>query len=322
MIRNRQIRLLLVLAFMSALTLVVVLTSHKSTISKSKGTFAVADTASVTAVHISSTQNSEVMLQRIGHQWFVDGKMLARPDLAAVLLKAVHDIDKSKVVSKSDVKRIISQMSDNGYDVTIYKGRKIAVAYTLLFPDNGDCYARKSNADVAFAVTVPGYPQYVSIFRLSNAIDWKSRAVFAVSPQNVEQVIFNDDTDNSFIIKKSGREFDVLSYPIGLKLQNADMEKVASFVSQFRQKDFSAYVQLQQQAIDSITSTKPLFTLSVTTDSGNEFWCKAFERRLPWQGDALDPDNFYLLLNSGDFVQAKYFDFDPIVKTLEYFRCE
>ncbi len=320
MIRNRQIRLLLVLAFMSALTLVVVLTSHKSTISKSKGTFAVADTASVTAVHISSTQNSEVMLQRIGHQWFVDGKMLARPDLAAVLLKAVHDIDKSKVVSKSDVKRIISQMSENGYDVEIFKGRKVAVAYTLLFSDDGECYARKSNANTVFVVETPGYSQIIAIFRLSNAIDWKSRAVFAVQPNAVAQIIFNDGTDNSFIIKKSGRGFDVFSYPLGLKVQNADAEKIIRFTEQFRHKGFSAYVQLQQSAIDSITATKPMYTLSVATTAGNEFWCKAFERRLPWNDNQLDPDNFYLLLNSGDFVQAKYFDFDPIVKSLEYFK--
>jgi hypothetical protein len=32
-----------------------------------------------------------------------------------------------------------------------------------------------------------------------------------------------------------------------------------------------------------------------------------------------DPDIFYLLLSSGDFVEARYYDFDPVVKSLDYF---
>lgn len=315
---KKQSKLIPVLALLLAVTAIVVSTNNKSTINDKQGTFAVSDTSAVTLVIISDTHGNNVKIVRHSNQWFAD-QMPARTDLSAVLLKVLHDIEKSRVVGKTDIDKVVNAMNEDGYSVMVMGKRKKMVSYTLCF-DGDLCYALKEGADKPYVVEVPGYGQMITILKLANPADWKSRSVFAVQPKDIAQIVFNDETDNSFVIKKSGQGFELFSYPIGLKIQDASIEKVAGYVEQFRKKDFSAYVQLQQTAIDSITSTRPIYTLSLTTTDGSEMWCKAFERHLPWQGNQLDPDNFYLLLANGDFVQAKYFDFDPLVKSVNSFR--
>lgn len=321
MIRKGQARLLLAFAILLTVTAIVVATNGKSTISGRQGDFAVSDTSAVTVVLIADAQGGSVELHRSAGQWLVDGQTPARADMVQVLIKVLHDIDKSKVVARSDARRIVSEMKKSGTKLTVRNRKKTLVTYHLLF--EGDvCYAMLERASRPFAVEVPGYGQMISILHLTDPTDWKSRSVFAVNSHDIRQIVFDDNTDGSFVVRQSGRGFEVLSHPLGLKVPNVDEEKLFRYVAQFRYKEFSAYVQMQPFSIDSIKATTPMYTLSVTTADGHEFWCKAYERHLSWKHGEKDFDNFYLLLGNGDFVQAKYFDFDPIVKNLDYFRAE
>ena len=317
---TKNARLLIAFAVLLAATLAVVLSNRKSTFDGREERLIIKDTAAVAFVSISH-DGVGVELQRAGGQWLVDGQTPARTDLVPVMLKAVHDISITKPVAKSDAKKMAAEMDKSGYTIQIKSRRKTLAHYKLLFAANGECYAQAAGSDRVFAVEVPGYNRFMSVLRLSSPADWKSRTVFAVKPDRIRQIIFNSTTkpENSFIIKHKGRQSEIFSYPVGLKITDADAEKLERYVAQFTRKDFADYVQLPQSQIDSITATQPMYSLSVTTDDGREVWYKAFERRLP-QSATPDPDNFYLLLSSGDFVMAKYYDFDAVVKKLEYFR--
>lgn len=315
----KNAKLLLLLGVLLLATIAVGLRNGKSTIGRGEGRFFVEDTASITSVIISNMQGCSVELQRVQDQWLVDGQTPARTDIIPVLLKVLHDIDKSKAVAKKAADGIASAMKTNGYHIEVKSRRKTMASYSVLFGDNNVCHAMIDGAKRPFEVEVPGYRQLITILRLANATDWKSRAVFAISADRIGQIIFNSEShpDRSFTIKRNGRQMEVYSYPLGLKMSDIDNEKVERYVAQFERKDFSAPAQLMQPQIDSIKSTAPMFTLSVTSTDGRELWCRAFERRLP--DNSTDPDNFYLLLSSGDFVQARYYDFDPVIKSLKYF---
>ena len=308
---TKNARLLIAFAVLLAATLAVVLSNRKSTFDWREERLMVKDTAAVALVSISNA-GSGVELQRVDGQWLVDGQTPARTDLVPVLLKAVHDISITKMTA---------EMDKNGYTILIKSRRKTLAHYKLLFAANGECYAWAAGSDRVFAVEVPGYNRFLSVLRLSGAADWKSRTVFAVKPDRVRQIIFNSTAkpENSFIIKHKGRQSEIFSYPVGLKITDADADKLERYVAQFTRKDFADYVQLPQLQIDSIKATQPMYSLSVTTDDGREVWYKAFKRRLP-QSATPDPDNFYLLLSNGDFVVAKYYDFDSVVKSLGWFR--
>ncbi len=317
---TKNARLLIAFAVLLAATLAVVLSNRKSTFGGREERLMVKDTAAVALISISNA-GSGVELQRTDGQWLVDGQTPARTDLVPVLLKAVHDISITKPVAKSDAKKMIAEMDSRGYTIQIKSRRKMLAHYRLLFAANGECYAQAVGSDRVFAVEVPGYNRFMSVLRLSSPADWKSRTVFAVKPDHIRQIIFNSNAkpENSFVLKHKGRQSEVYSYPVGLKQSNIDEEKVTRYLTQFTRKEFADYVQLPQPQIDSITATQPIYSLSVTTDDGREVWYKAFERRLP-QSATPDPDTFYLLLSNGDFVVAKYYDFDAVVKSLGWFR--
>ncbi|MBO7496026.1 MAG: hypothetical protein J6T98_05695 [Salinivirgaceae bacterium] len=318
--KMRNAKLLLLFGVLLLATIAVFLRNGKSTIGRSEGRFNVEDTASVTSVIISNMHGESVELERVQHQWLVDGQTTARTDLIPVLLKVLHDIDKSKAVAKKAADGIASAMKTDGFHIVVKNRRKAIVSYNLLFGENNVCIAMIDGSKHPFEVEVPGYPQIITILKLSSAADWKSRAVFAANSDRIEQIVFNSEShpDRSFIMKRNGRQMEVYSYPLGLKISNIDNEKVDRFVAQFQRKDYSSQVQQPQLSIDSITASRPIFTLSITTTDGREQWCRAFERRLT--GNSPDPDNFYMLLSNGDFVQARYYDFDPVIKSLKYFE--
>lgn len=317
---TKNTRLLIAFAVLLAATLVVVFSNRKSTFGGREERLIVKDTTVVAFVSISNSASS-VELQRADGQWLVDGQTPARAELVPVMLKAVHDISITKPVAKSDAKKMIAEMDSRGYTIQIKSRRKMLAHYRLLFAANGECYAQAAGSDRVFAVEVPGYNRFMSVLRLSSPADWKSRTVFAVKPDHIRQIIFNSNAkpENSFVLKHKGRQSEVYSYPVGLKQSNIDEEKVARYLAQFARKEFADYVQLSQSQIDSIKATQPMYSLSVTTDDNREVWYKAFERRLP---QSIDPDNFYMLLSNGDFVVARYYDFDPVVKSLMWFAVE
>ena len=316
---TKNTRLLIVFAVLLAATLAVVFSRGKSTSAWREERLSVGDTASVALVSIRSAQGDGVELQRIDGQWFVDGQAPARTELLPPLMKVVHDIAKTKPVAKADTKKMIADIDRNGLTITIESRRKTMARYRVLFAANGECFAQPDGSDRVFAVEVPGYSQLIGVLRLASPADWKSRTVFAVKPDRVQQIILNNlrHPERSFAITRNGRQMDVLSYPIGLKMNNVDAEKVQRYVGEFARKNFADYAQLQQPQIDSITATQPLYTLTVATTDGREQWCRAFVRHLP--NGTPDPDNFYLLLSSSDFVVARYYDFDPVVRSLEWF---
>ena len=318
--KKSNTRLLLIFATLLMATVAVVFSNRKSTFNKREDRLSVTDTASVALVSISHSQNGKVELQRIDDQWFVDGQTPIRPDLAPILVKTIHDISKTKPVAKADAKKMIADIDKNGYTIKIDSRRKTMAHYRLLFAANGECFAQAVGSDRVFAVEVPGYSRFLTVLRLTNPADWKSHTVFAIKPDQVRQIVFDNPAkpDRSFVIKHSGRQNELFSYPLGLKITDADNAKMEMFVAQFARKEFADYVQLPQLQVDSITATQPLYTLSVTSTDGREVWCRAFVRHLP-DGNT-DPDNFYLRLSNGDFVQARYYDFDPVVKSLGYFK--
>jgi len=316
MTRNLKI-LLAALAVLGLTTMVVVMKNGKSTISKAQGRFAVADTAAITSIRIERKQGESVLLQRIENKWFANNNIPTRTDLPPLLLKVLHDIDKTKIVSKSESERIRERMNTDGYHITVMARNKQLTDYQYYFDSTKTCYAYKGGK--VYTVSVTGYGQLMGIMQLTSATDWRSHAVFAVSPTDISQIIFNDEEqpENSFSISRSGHDFNLSSYPIGLKINNIDEEKLHRFIGQFKRKNFIEPANMTSQQTDSMKCAKPIFTISVTNTAGQEFWCKAYKRMN--EKNETDYDNFYLQISSGDFVIAKYFEFDPIIKSKNYF---
>lgn len=312
--KNRFV-LLAVFAILLVTTIIVVITNSKSTFTKEEGFFAVSDTANITSITIADKYGHKTNLQRYDNQWYVNEQTLAYTEMTSALIKVIHDIDKTKVVAKSDIDNIKENIQNNGIEITIFNKKRVVKNYSILLDNKKQiCYGLLSKSKKPFIIEVPGFNQLISILTIADPFNWKSRTILAINAHNIAQVIYidNKNESNSFVLKNDNGRFKVMSYPLGIEQMSQNNEKIARFLNQFKRKEFSALPQLMSTTIDSIVASKPLYTLSVNTTDGREFGYKAFLKQN-------DNNNFYLQLSSGDFVQGKYYDFDPIVKTLSYF---
>ena len=310
--------LLSILAVLALITAITVLRHGKSTLSKSQSHFAISDTAALTTIRIQAAKGDTVILQKIGNKWFANSNTPVRAEMMSALMKTLHDIDKTKNVSKAEARQAAATLESEGFHLVAMANRRTMADYSYCFTGY-TCYATITKSNRFFVVSVAGYPQLLDILRVASPAGWRSREVFAVHPDNIFQIIFNDEQkpENSVTICRAGRDFELKSYPIGLKMNNIDKEKLYRYIGQFKHITYAADSQLSAQQADSVKRQTPLFTLSVTTADGQEYWCKGFNRQL--QPDAPDYDNFYLQLADGNLVVARYFDFDPVTKKCSYF---
>ncbi|MBR5167942.1 MAG: hypothetical protein IKW86_07770 [Salinivirgaceae bacterium] len=314
---NRKL-LLSVLAALALITAITELRHGKSTLSKSQSYFAISDTAALTTIRIQAAKGDTVILQKIGNKWFANNNTPVRAEMMSALMKTLHDIDKTKNVSNAEARQAASTLETNGFHLEAMANRRKMADYSYCF-SGYTCYATITNSNRFFVVSVAGYPQLLDILQIASPAGWRSREVFAVNPDNIFQIIFNDEQkpENSFTICRAGRDFELKSYPIGLKINNINKEKLFRYIGQFKHITYTVDSQLTVKQADSVKRQTPLFTLSVTTADGQEFWCKGFSRQL--QPDTPDYDNFYLQLADGNLVIARYFDFDPVMKKCSYF---
>ncbi|MBO4602733.1 MAG: hypothetical protein J5651_06210 [Salinivirgaceae bacterium] len=314
---NRKL-LLSVLAALALITAITVLRHGKSTLSKSQSHFAISDTAALTTIRIQAAKGDTVILQKVGNKWFANNNTPVRAEMMSALMKTLHDIDKTKNVSNAEARQAASTLETNGFHLEAMANHRKMADYSYCF-SGYTCYATITNSNRFFVVSVAGYPQLLDILQVASPASWRSREVFAVNPDNIFQIIFNDEQkpENSFTICRAGRDFELKSYPIGLKINNINKEKLFRYIGQFKHITYTADSQLTVKQADSVKRQAPLFTLSVTTADGQEFWCKGFSRQL--QPETPDYDNFYLQLADGNLVIARYFDFDPVMKKCSYF---
>ena len=317
---NRKI-LLTVLVILALVVTVTVLRHGKSTLSKSQSHFAVTDTAALTSIRIMAAKGDTVILQRNGNQWYANNGTPVRADMVSALMKTLHDIDITKNLSKDEEQQAAATMKTDGFNIEAMAGRRKLAEYSYCFIGH-TCYATIAQSNRFFAVSVAGYPQLTDILRVASSSEWRSREVFAMAPANISQIIFNDGQkpENSFSICRSGRDFELATYPIGLKISNVNKDKLFRYVSQFKHIAFVSEAQATVRQADSIKRQAPMFTLSVTTVGGQEFWCKGFSRHSTGNAAEPDYDNFYLQLADGTLVVARYYDFDPVLKKCNYFQ--
>lgn len=330
MIKKYKYQVIIILVLLLAV-IIVIAKNSKSTIKKELRDFAVEDTALIDKIFLADKEGNTILLERQPNYWLVNGKYEARADLIKTLLETMHDMRIKEPVAKSAHENIIRNLAVKSVKTEIYQDGELVKTYYVGGPtkDSYGTYMIIDGSLSPFVMEIPGFRGYLSTRYSTFVNDWKTQRVFNLPPAQILQVIYEDfrEPGKSFVLDRAHEGFRIASYPDGKLLKNADASKVNLFVSQFRKKNFSKYIDdVPVEWQDSIRQSPAMYKLSVTTTDGKVIWYKAFNKpgwgRLNEFGERLvnDPDHFFMLLWNGDFVYAQYFVFDPIVKNFEYFR--
>ena len=318
--------------------------------SRSKGAdFTVWDTASVTKVYLADRRDRESLLERQDDGWTLNGTYKAHSKQVQNLLTTLYKIRVKMPVSVASHDNIVKQLASQSTKVEVYQRMprinlfdKIKLFYhekrTKVFyvgdatMDSSGTFMLKEGADKAYIVYIPSFRGFISTRFTANPDDWRDHTVFHENMADIQsvEIDFNEDPEGGFRIDNMGKH----QYKLTRLCDNKDLPydtlKVINLMSSFSDLRFEALFTntMQQERIDSITSSPYVHYLVVTDKDGNKQDMKTFKKLVlngvtdmgGEYGD-VDHDRMYALIEGGkDFVLIQNYVFDKVLHDVRYFE--
>jgi len=322
---------------------------YLSTIQGESSDFQVWDTASVTKIYLADRRNQESLLERQEQGWTLNGTYKAHSKQVQNLLTTLYKIRVKMPVSVASHDNIVKQLASQSTKVEAYQRMprinlfdKIKLFYhekrTKVFyvgdatMDSSGTFMLKEGADKAYIVYIPSFRGFISTRFTANPDDWRDHTVFHENMADIQsvEIDFNEDPEGSFRIDNMGKH----QYKLTRLCDNKDLPydtlKVINLMSSFSDLRFEALFTntMEQERIDSITSSPYVHYLVVTDKDGNKQDMKTFKKLVlngvtdmgGEYGD-VDHDRMYALIEGGkDFVLIQNYVFDKVLHDVRYFE--
>lgn len=205
--KNRSI-LILALLLISGLVLYLLLKRNetKDTIGGADTAFAVADTAAVTRIFMSTKGSQNVLLERKGEdKWTVNKKYEAFQPNVNVLLKTLAQMEVKRPVARQARANVIKEIATQGIKVEVYTRQGLLKTFYVGNPTASSTGTNviMEGAEQPYVVALPGFEGYITGRFNNPESEWRSRAVFRSVPASIQQltVTYPDTPRYSFEIR-------------------------------------------------------------------------------------------------------------------------
>ena len=322
---------------------------YLSTLQGEASDFQVWDTASITKIYLADRKENESLLERQEQGWTLNGTYKAHPKQVNYLLTTLYKIRIKMPVSVASHDNIVKQLASQSTKVEIYQRvprinlfDKVKLFYhekrTKVFyvgdatMDSSGTFMLKEGADKAYIVYIPSFRGFITTRFTANPDDWRDHTIFHEKLADIQSVSveFNEDPEGSFRIDNIGKH----QYKLTRLYDNKDLPydtlKVINLMSSFSDLRFEALFTntMEQERIDSITSSPYVHYLVVTDKDGNKQDMKTFKKLVlngvtDMGGDLgdVDRDRMYALIEGGkDFVLIQNYVFDKVLRDVRYYE--
>lgn len=346
--KKNRLALILTLVLL-ALTTALVLTNRTSTLDKKESTFAIVDTAAVTRIFIADMDTNQVLLERQGSKWLLNGQHPAQSRKIDLLLNTMMRIRVKAPVSQAGHNTVISRMSGISVKVEIFQTKPAFTVFGLnMFTrerktktyyvgdatkDNMGTFMLMEGAKTAYIVYIPGFRGFVSSRYTAFADDWRDHIVFRHSLADIRSIRmeFNREQDQSFLIETSDKNNYSLTRLSDMQPAGSyDTLRVLNYLTSFSDLRFEALLnnKIPPSRKDSILASPYLHRITLTDMSGTQTTLTTYEKRefhdhldVEYEFVPVDLDRLYGLVNNDqDFVLLQYYTFDKVLKPLDYLR--
>ncbi len=327
----------------------LILSRSETTLKDSEKNFAIHDTASVVRIFMADKTGEQVDLMRSDSGvWTVNREFPARTDGINILLKTIQNLAVVEPVPRSARNLIIKQLASTGVKVEIYQHiHRINIFNRIRFfpaikktrvyyvgsntPDNHGTYMIMEGSETPFITYLPGFRGFVAVRYSPRLADWRTHSIFNTQISDIQsvQIDFNEVPGHSWKAVRSGeRSFSLESVYTQSPVPDYDTSLLLYVLSAFSDIRFETIVTgASKERRDSITSTMPFHSITLTDTRGKTFVAKTFHRENPgddpeMEGAAVpwDRDRMYALVNDDrDFVLVQFFVFDNILRPLDDF---
>jgi hypothetical protein len=275
--QKKNIRLLLSLVVLIALSAMVYWFQHREVSVVDKNKFRAADLATIDQVELT-TGDAVVTLTLDGARWKVNGRLADR-DMIDVLFATLQQAEPKRAVSASQMDSVAHWLTRSGVQVKLM--REGQVEQTFIAGGNRSktqAYFRNPADDEIYLVAIPGYRVYASgIFELPET-GWLDKYVFNFNWRNFQDlsVSFPGQEQENFEVRFIDGLFTIPS-------MDTDTTRLNNFLDAVSLVTVDAFMARPTPPTDSLLQTTPYVVITVRDVGSHEYRLELFP---PMKGTA------------------------------------
>lgn len=289
----------------------------------SNSVFYVENAGRISRITLSDNSRS-VSLSLESGRWYVNGEKEASPRAINLILNALEDIRIKSPVSDELYKEVLENKNTREIEVKVSDKRKMLQSFYIYksATEEHPGILQKRKKTKPFIVHIPGYEIDPSSYFVTDETYWLPYTVFELSPDEITEIHFKyfNMPDSSFCLEN--KEGKIAFSNEHYRNEMIDTMAIGRYFSYFTYVPFEKWAyDIDTNEKDSITSSKPYFSLEVITghsDTTELFTWKKYIRKENITKE--DTDRLWGSLDRGeDLFIIKYYDLDPLIKQPSYF---
>lgn len=331
--KNRNVLIAILALLLAGTGAFFYFNQKKTTYQAGEKDFAVTDTSDVDKIFLADKTGQQTTLTRDEHRnWIVNNKYMARQDMLINLFDAIKRITVRAPVAASATDNILKRMATNNIKVEIYKKGQLHKVYYVgsATTDSYGSFVLMEGAERPYICYLPGHNGYITSFYNPSPLEWRNRIIFAMNPRDIRsvKVEYTYDPSANYTVEQPEKNRFRLLDASGKEIQGFDTIQVKSYLLEFKNIAYEAFVDIPKLQMDSIRNKYNLFTLTLTDNNGKSTWIRGhriklaansvneFGKEVTWDSDRMYGE----ISNYGDeYVFLQYITFDRILKTPGYF---
>jgi Domain of unknown function (DUF4340) len=273
--QKKNIRLLISLIALSAITVLLFLFGNSNRSEVDKSIFKVADQNAIDKVIFESAKG-KTELKFDGAKWKVNATREADGQLVTVFFASILQAEPKRKVTGAQQDSIKIRMQKEGVKVSLWEGEKQAKEFWVVGNEQKTETYFQLKDDEPYFVTIPGYRVYVaSIFELAEN-DWRNKKVFNFNWQNFKNLKthFPQQSNQDFTISFSNKLFAIEEVAV------ADTTKLSGYLeSIFNLQAEKILTKAEAAQYDSVFAIAPIAEIEIQDIAKHTFGLKIYRSK-------------------------------------------
>lgn len=227
--------------------------------------FAVADTAAVDKIFVSSKGGQNHTLRRVARNyWRLDDRYDVRPDMIKMLLETLKRTRVKAPVPRAARNNIVRSLAASSLKVEVYEHGQLSKTFYVGRPteDQEGTYMILQGAEEPYVTHIPGFVGFLNTRFNLTPRNWRTVSIFNTPLPLLEsvEVVAMGLPDGTFTVRAADKGFVVEGQPVE-KTDTLAVRYYARLFGNVTGQDFLDSVQIKQ--LDSLLHTPPQFVVTV-----------------------------------------------------------
>lgn len=306
--RKKNIRLIIVLVVLLAVTIITYFIQSGDNNSNIEKTLFVYDNTNAIDQVTIQGKSISVDLSFENNQWTVNQKYKADPQRISVLFAILKQVSVRRKIAISQEEQITKRFNSSGVKVRFYESGQVVKEFHVLGEEaKGLSYMANSVEDEKYLVEIPGYKSYLAgLFQL-DANGWRNPLVFDINWANLVsvQADYIGKEASNFTVSFDNRDY-------GIDGIEADSLKLTDYLDDVSLLYVNDYLSDNEVQEHKDLLKKPQARISIKDVGRNNYTMVVFDKTK--YGDYL------VQIDSSDYALMQEALINRVTKPKQYFR--